>query len=88
MEKGECRPGRPGRKNPLARMAGRGYNASMKTLVNILIAAAGVVVVIALARLAWGIAGFLLKLLLGALIFVILVGLCVYLYRQFKSGRT
>lgn len=59
----------------------------MKTLKNVLIAIVGVVVVIALARLAWGIAGFLMKLLLAAVIFVILVGLCNYLYRQFKSNR-
>lgn len=59
----------------------------MNTLKNVLIAIVGVVVVIALARLAWGIAGFLMKLLLAAVIFVILVGLCIYLYRQFKSSR-
>lgn len=57
----------------------------MDKVKNILVAVVGVIVVIVLARLAWTLAGFLIKLLLSVGIFCILVGLVLYFYRQLKS---
>lgn len=59
----------------------------MEKVKNILIAVVGVIVMIVLARLAWSLAGFLIKLLLSAVIFCVLVGLVVYFYRQLTGGK-
>lgn len=57
----------------------------MKTLKNVLITALAVVVVVFLFRLAWTLAGLLLKLVVAACILVVLAGLIVYLYNQYNN---
>lgn len=59
----------------------------MEKVKNILIAIVGVVVVIILARLAWSLAGLLIKLLLSIAIFCILLGLVLYFYRQLRGPQ-
>lgn len=56
-------------------------------LKNILLSVAAVIVIVILARLAWSLAGFVVKLLLSAAIFVVLVGLVLYFYNQFRAKK-
>ncbi len=54
---------------------------------NIFLLVVGVIVVIVLANLAWFLAGTILKIVFGALIFAVLVGLGLYLAAQYRGRR-
>lgn len=53
-------------------------------LKNILIAIAGIVVLVILVRIAWVLAGFLIKLVLTVFILALLAGLGYYFYTQLR----
>lgn len=54
---------------------------------NILMVIAGVIVIIILANLAWFLAGTILKIIFSALIFVVLLGLVLYLIGRYRGNR-